>query len=114
MSSLTSSVSATTFNGSITFVPRITVSFPTLIDVVRYFRQNANLANETERDLETEMNWDNTQTWTIPILNDFCILKLVKALPGMYQDEVRGLTKVLKVEIFDPQTHKLIAASDMA
>lgn len=117
MASLTSTFSAlssVTFHGSITFVPRITLAWPAIIDAVRYLRNQANLANETDRDLETEMNWDHTQTFLIPVLNDFCVRKLLRQLPEFYQNEVHGDARVLKVEIFDPKTHKLIGSSDQA
>lgn len=58
------------------------------------------------------MNWDHTQTWSIPVLNDLCVRKLLRALPEIYQNEVHGDARVLKVEIFDPITHKLIGSSD--
>ena len=99
---------------SITFVPRITVAFPAIIDAIRYFKRNANLACETENDLEVEMNWSKTQTWSLPLLNDFCIRKLLRSLPEIYQGEVHGDARVLKVEIFDPITHELIGSSDKA
>ena len=114
MASLTSSFSSITFHGSITFVPRITLAWPAIIDAVRYLRDRANLADETDKDLESEMNWDHTQTFLIPVLNDFCVRRLLRQLPEFYQNEVRGDAKVLKVEIFDPKTHKLIGSSDQA
>lgn len=112
MASLTSSFSSITFNGSITFVPRITLAWPAIIDAVRYLRDRCNLANETDKDLESEMDWSHTQTFLIPVLNDFCVRRLLKNLPKIYEDEVQGDAKVLKVEIFDPISHKLIGSSD--
>ena len=103
-----------TFHGSITIVPRITIQFPAKWDAVRYFSRNANLANETDRDLETEMRWDHTQTYLLPVNNDFCIRKLAKALLQTFEDEVHGDAHVLRVELYDPKTHTLIAAADAA
>ncbi len=102
------------YHGSITFVPRITIAYPAYMSAIRHFRAYANLADETDKDLEKKMNWNNTQTYILPVKNEYCINKLVKNLPRIYQDEVHGDAKVIKVEIFDPKTHKLIATSNAA
>ena len=105
---------STNFNGTITVVPRITIQFPAKIDAIKYFNRMANLANETDKDLETEMQWNHTQTYLLPANNDFCIQKLVKALPKTFEDEVNGDAHILRIELYDPKTHKLIAAANVA
>ena len=93
---------------TITFVPRITIAWPAIADAVFYFKKQANLVEPNP-----EMDWSHTQTWLIPLCNEFCLRRLLRNLPKIYQDEVKGDAKVLKVEIFDPETHNLIGTSEV-
>ena len=95
---------------AVTLVPRVTIQWPARMDVVDYFHRMMNLA---EPDLGMEdMNWDHTQTWSIPLRNEFCLKKLAPAAIDRFEDDILHNGKVLKVEFFDPVSHELVVEAE--
>lgn len=105
MSKFESSFSSIT-SKSITLVPRVTIQWPARMDVVDYFHKQMNLAEEG-LTLE-DMNWSHTQTWLIPVINEFCLKRLAKTAIQNFENDILHNGKVLKVEFFDPNTHELV------
>ena len=91
---------------AVTLVPRVTIKWPARMDVVDYFHRQMNLVEEG-LGME-DINWDHTQTWLLPVRNEFCLRKLAKAAIDRFEDDILHQGKVLKVEFFDPETHELV------
>jgi hypothetical protein len=91
---------------SATFVIRATIAYPANINAIRYLRGFLNLADDGEID------WTKTVTYALPLLNDFCGRRLARNLPADLTEEVHGDAVVTRVELFDPNTHRLLFASN--
>lgn len=96
---------------SITLVPRVHIKWPARMDVVNYFHRQMNLA-EDGWGME-DMNWEHTQTWLIPVRNEFCLKKLAQGAIRQFEEDIRHNGKVLKVEFYDPETHELVVEASV-
>ena len=99
-------------NPIFTFVLRIHLRLPAPNDVIEYFHNTANLAHETQRNLESQMNWKHRSTFASPEISVSSLQRLLETLPNVMNNEVQGKATILKVEIFNPFSHQLIGSSD--
>lgn len=97
---------------AVTLVPRVTIQWPARMDVVDYFHRMMNLAEEGLG--MKDMNWSHTQTWLLPVRNEFCLRKLARAAIDRFEDDILHNGKVLKVEFFDPETHELVVEASVS
>ena len=96
----------------VTLVPRVTIEWPARMDVVDYFHRMMNLV-EPGLGME-DMNWGHTQTWSIPLRNEFCLKRLARAAIEQFENDILHNGRVLKVEFFDPETHELVVEASVS
>jgi len=95
---------------SVEVVPVVTIQWPTNLGVVNYFHKTANLV---EGDWSADkIDWTKTQNWLIPLKNEFCLKKLAKEAISVYESYIEHDGKVLKVQLYDPETHQLLAEAE--
>lgn len=91
-------------------VQRLTLAFPAAWSAVAYFHKYSNLANETP-DLERDMHWDRVSEWSIAANNQYCLDRLAQTAKHYAEDQVYGDAKIVKIELYDADTHKLLATA---
>ena len=91
----------------ITVALRVHLEWPTNSAALFYLQRYIAVADSHNDYTESNEKW-HTRTYTIPVVNRFCVTQFIGQISQLLEDEVNGDAKVLKVEVYDPDTRRLI------